>query len=60
MIALKRLESSAALAPNSAGVSGSASPPMARIRSFTAWVPRMRLISRLRRVTTSAGVPAGA
>ena len=45
MMAPKRRESSAALAANSAGVIGAGTPPIALMRSFTAWVPRIRLIS---------------
>jgi len=50
----------AARLPKSDGDMGAGTPPIAEIRSRTAWVPRILLISRFSRLTTSAGVPAGA
>src|SRR6185503_8661651 len=60
MIAPKRLLSSAALAANCVGDIGAGSPPSAPMRSRSAGVARMRLISPFSLAITSAGVPAGA
>ena len=55
MIAPKRLESSAALAANSAGLIGAGTPPSAVMRSFSAGVARMRLISLFSRCDHGVG-----
>ena len=56
----KRAPSIAARMLKSLGDMGAGIPPMARMRSFTAWLPRILLISRFSRLTISAGVPVGA